>query len=310
MGPAVSVELETTALTAGLAVAREPGPEASSDRQPDDLGWWVERVQVALGLHYPPVRWGQLERALNARMRLFGLGSLEAYRELVLARPVEWRGLADELTVNETAFFRRPETFEALSERILPEIVARRRCSGDLQVKLWSAGCSTGEEAYSLAIAAGEAIQRSPLWKLDVLGTDLSQAAIRSAQVGTYRASRLSDVAIERLERYFEAAPDDEAETTGLCLRVHLGLRGHVRFRVHNLTGPVWPSGEYDVILCQNVLMYLCPDQRATVLQRLFRSLATPGYLIVGPADLPAEPLFGGVCRPFNCGGALVYRRS
>lgn len=305
----MSVDLDTTALAAGFPVVQEP--EAPGlDRHADHLRWWAERVQVALGLHYPPARWGQLERALNARMRLFGLGSLDAYRELVLARPVEWRGLADELTVNETSFFRRPETFGALSERILPEIVARRRRAGDLRMRLWSAGCSSGEEAYSLAIAAEEAIQRSPLWKLDVLGTDLSQAAIRAAQLGIYRASRLNEVSVERLERHFQAAPGDEAETTGLRLRVKPVLRSYVRFRVHNLTSRTqWPSGEYDVILCQNVLMYLCPDQRAMALQRLFRSLATPGYLIVGPADLPAEPLFGGA-RPFNCGGALVYRRS
>lgn len=309
MGGAVSVELETAALAAGLPVEREPGPSLGLDRHPDGLGWWAERVQLALGLHYPPARWGQLERALTLRMGLFGLDSPAAYRELVLARPVEWRGLADELTVNETSFFRRPETFEALSERILPEVVAGRRRSGELRIKLWSAGCSTGEEAYSLAIVAGEVIDHSPQWELEVLGTDLSQAAIRRAGSGMYRASRLSEIAAERLERYFQAAPGDEAETAGLRLRAKPALRSLVQFRVHNLTNPAWPSDLCDVILCQNVLMYLCPDLRATVLQRLFRSLATPGYLIVGPADLPAEPLFGGV-RPFNCGGALVYRRS
>lgn len=309
MGGAVSVELETRAVAAGLLVEREPGPEASLDRQLEDLCWWVEQVRIALGLHYPPARWGQLERALKVRMGLFGLSSLDAYRELILARPVEWRGLADGLTVNETSFFRRPETFGALCETVLPEVVARRRRSGDLRITLWSAGCSTGEEAYSLAIAADEAFGRSPLWKLEVLGTDLSQAAIRAAQSGTYRASRLSEVAVERVERYFDAAPSDLAGTTGLRLRVKPGIRNFVQFRVHNLTNPAWPSNSCDVILCQNVLMYLCPDHRATVLERLFRSLATPGYLIVGPADLPAEPLFGGV-RPYNCGGALVYRRS
>ena len=296
-------------MTAGLAVGRGIRPQPGLQLAEADLRWWADQVRARLGLHYPAARWGQLERGLGVRMGLFGLPSLEAYRDFVLTRPVEWRGLADELTVRETSFFRRPETFNALSETLLPELAAQRRRTGDLEIRVWSAGCSTGEEAYSLAIAVNEAIDRSPLWKVDVLGTDLSQRAIHGAKAGTYRASRLANVGVEQIDRYFEPAPAAETRTAELCLRVRAGLRNLVHFSVHNLTSPAWPSSSRDVILCQNVLMYLCPDQRATVLQRLFHSLATPGYLMVGPADLPAEPQFGGV-RPFNLGGALVYRRS
>lgn len=285
-----------------------PAPIGTLARTPlsaAELEPWVRLIGDRLGLDYPTDRAQPLRRALTARMRATNCGGLRHYADLLATLPWEWDRFIDALTVRETEFFRQPDVFAALSGTLYPALLAERARSGRLALRIWSAGCSEGDEAYSLAMVAHAALLEPWRWDVRVVGTDLSASAIELAGAGRYRAARLRRMPAELKGRYLEALPDaGDAD-----YRVSDELRRLVQFRQLNLVGPYWPMAAQDLIVCQNVLFYLRSAARALVLERLYRSLAPHGYLIVGPAEAPTEPLFG-VVRPIVIDGVRAYRRT
>lgn len=268
-----------------------------------ELAAWQALVGERLGLHFPLSRLHLLQTALARRKWAGCHRSLSDYRDYLEATPGEWHHLADELTIQETSFFRQADVFRALKDELVPDLIERRTREGTSQLRLWSAGCSTGEEAYSLAMTVLEVLPFPWLWDVSVLGTDLSQSAIDTARRGEYSSSRLRGMDDERLKAWFNEGPGSSSVMVGSK------LRAITTFRRHNLVGRDWPLPQHDIILCQNVLFYLSPAVRVPLLERLFTSLLPGGYLIVGPAELPAGALPGGA-RPITRGGILVYRRS
>ena len=268
-----------------------------------ELAAWSEFVAEHTGLYFPTERVHALQSGLARRRAALGLRSLANYRMLLDAVPSEWFELASELTVGETRLFRQPEVFAALTGEILPEIIERKQRARDRSLRAWSAGCSTGEEAYSLSIVMDETLHAPWLWDVNVRGTDLNRNAISHARTGLYDAVRLNAVAEDRTTKYFRLSG------AGCRRKVDQRLWDITNFQVHNLTGTAWPLYQFDLIVCQNVLMYLLPELRLPVICRLYRSLRPGGYLIIGPSELPVEALPGGI-RPVNVAGILVYRRS
>jgi chemotaxis methyl-accepting protein methylase len=269
----------------------------------EQLDPWARLVGDRLGLAFPRDRRQPLRRALSARMRATQCVDLAAYLELLNAMPWEWDGLIDALTVRETEFFREPQTFDAISGWILPELLHERAQSGRLAARIWSAGCSEGDEVYSLAMLARECLDEPDAWDMRVAGSDVSAKAIEAAATGRYPTQRVRRVPARLRERYFEC------ETGTDTVRVRPELRALTRFRQFNLVGRYWPMAAQDLVVCQNVLFYLRPAAQTLVAERLYRSLAPGSYLIVGVAEAPTEPLFGTV-RPIVIDGARVYRRS
>lgn len=267
-----------------------------------ELAEWARFVGIHTGLNFPADRVHHLQAALNRRLDALGIESIDAYRLLLEAFQLEWVELAAELTVGETSFFRQPEVFQALSDDLLVDILERKRRLGSA-VRIWSAGCSTGEEAWSLGIVLDEMSSRHAETPFSILGTDISHQAIARARHGEYQATRLASLNDKRRKGYFARHGD------GAGLRINQRLRGHVTFRVHNLAGQDWPSGKFDLIVCQNVLIYLLPELREHVISRFYRSLAPDGYLIIGPTEIPVDPLPDGI-RPAARSGILVYCRS
>lgn len=268
-----------------------------------ELAGWSALVALHTGLHFPAERVHVLRNGLARRKNALGLRSLASYRMLLDAIPAEWHELATDLTVSETRFFRQPEVFAALNDELLPEIIERKIRVRDRSLRAWSAGCSTGDEAYSMSICLAEAVQSPWLWDIDVRGTDLSRAAILHAQSGCYETSRLESVSEDRLTAWFD--PPERINWHAVGKK----LREMTTFQIHNLAGTTWPLPRYDLIVCQNVLFYLLPHLRMPVISRLYNSLQPGGYLIIGPSELPAEALPGGI-RPVNVAGILAYRRS
>ena len=267
----------------------------------DRLDHWEQLVGERLGLAFPRERESQLQRALAGRMRVTRCDDLRAYADLLRVKPWEWDGLTDALTVRETEFFRQPQTFEAVGNVLLPDLLKAR--SGRRALRIWSAGCSEGDEAYSLAMLALDGLADSDGWRVRVTGSDISARAIAAASTGCYAAERLRRVPDVLRDRYFDNAPGSDVA------RVGRKLREPTQFRQHNLVGRYWPMAAQDLIVCQNVLFYLRPAAQTLVIERLYRSLAPGGYLIVGVAEAPMEPLFGAV-RPIVIDGARIYRRS
>lgn len=186
--------------------------------------------------------------------------------------------LAEELTVNETYFFRHGEQFRALADVALPARIAAR--SGQRALRMLSVGCSSGEEAYTLAIVAREVLTE-PGWIVSVIGLDANPAVLHRAAAGHYSAWSLRETPDAIRERWFRHHHDGGYELSA-------EIRGAVQFRLHNVAGDdewLWRPGQYDVLFCRNLLMYLTPAVRDSLVRRMTRSLLPGGYLFLGHTD-------------------------
>jgi chemotaxis protein methyltransferase CheR len=235
--------------------------------------------------------------------------SLERYLAWLAAAPdedPELRRLAARLTIGETHFFRDGAAFEVLERHVLPSLITTRRAEGNLRLRLWSAACATGEEAYSLAIQLDRLLGDRADWSVTILATDINAEALEVAQRGLYRDWSFRGTPAWVRERYFRRQRDQMFE-------LDPRIRGMVTFAPLNLAADGYPSvvtntGAMDLVFCRNVLMYFTRDaQRATV-ARLQRSLVTGGWLLVSPAEASVELLRPLV--PFNHPEVTFYRKD
>ncbi|OFW31955.1 MAG: hypothetical protein A3G76_04175 [Acidobacteria bacterium RIFCSPLOWO2_12_FULL_65_11] len=268
-----------------------------------------ELVALRLGLAFPEARQTDVAQGLLRACRSSRLSTPEPYVAWLATlsdQSPEWKRLASHLTVGETYFLRDPALFEALEKQILPSLIAARRAQGMLRLRLWSAGCATGEEAYSLAIIIDRLLPDRSRWALTILATDINLEALHVAQQGIYRQWSFRNTPEDVRTQYFRRR---DAET----FEVAPGIRQAVVFAPLNLNDGSYPSVvtntvAMDLIFCRNVLMYFTPQaQRATV-ARLREALVTGGWLVVSPAEASAELLRPLV--PVPCSGAILYHKE
>jgi len=223
-------------------------------------------------------RW-RLETALSSLLRERGISNLdELITILVMGKEPALASLVVEaLLNNETYFFRDRVPFDALQGKMLAELAEARKDKKALRI--WSAGCSTGQEVYSLAMLFAEAPLKWQGWKIEIVGTDVSGHAIRRAREGSYSQFEVQrGLGVTQMIRWFEEHGDQ--------WRAAQQLRSNVRFAVHNLLDP--PLGgeqKYDVVLCRNVLLYLSPEKRTLAFERLASALAPDGALMLGAGE-------------------------
>lgn len=294
--------MEHTALTAATKQRWHTSPgEAAFDSA--EGAEWSLLIADRLGLYFAPERLQFLANRLWKRVHDLGLGSPALYRAYLLSHPAEWDILADAIVVNESRFFREESLFRALGDHILPRLVRRREQSGGRrELAVWSAGCSTGEEAYTLAMTALESLPLPTLWDLQILGTDLSGRNLDRAREGVYEPRRLEGLPRPWFDRYIEACG-------GGRVRVRQPVRAITSFRRHNLCDDIWTIGPHDVIVCLNVIIYFRREDQLRVLNRLYDTLRPGGYLLVGATELPTVPIRPGV-TPLRVGDALAYQRA
>lgn len=240
------------------------------------LARFSDRLAARLGLHFPPERRGELARALAAMAPELGGGDLRACLERLLAAPLDTRQLeilAMHLTVGESYFFRDPAAFACLEREILPGLLR----GSPRPLRLWSAGCSGGEEAYSLAMVLD---RRLPAARpAEILATDINPRALARAARGIYDEWSFRGVAPELKERYFRRTADGR-------YGIVPALRTRVRFERLNLAADPYPAG-MDIVFCRNVLIYFAPERAAAAVAGLARALAPGGFLVVSPVEVP-----------------------
>jgi len=222
-------------------------------------------------------RW-RIETALAALLRERGIPTLdELITILVMGRePSLATQVVEALLNNETYFFRDRTPFDLLAKAALPKLAQRRHATKRLRI--WSAGCSTGQEAYSLAMLFAEEPQRWAGWTIDILGSDVSEGAVRRARDGIYSQFEVQrGLGITQMIRWFE-------EHEGGWRAVE-PLRRLVRFQVHNLLEPAPHPGQFDVVLCRNVLLYLNAERRTQVFDRIGGAMASDGCLMLGAGE-------------------------
>jgi chemotaxis protein methyltransferase CheR len=184
--------------------------------------------------------------------------------------------VVDALTTNETTFFRDHNPFESLRTHVLPSLIERRRTTRSLAI--WSAGCSSGQEPYSIAMAIREHFPELLTWRLTILGTDISPSVIDRARRGRYGQLEVNrGLPAHLLVRHFTRA--------GMEWEIEEPIRRMVRFEQHNLVGDWPPLPPFDLILMRNVMIYFDPDAKRDVLARIHRQLAPHGYLLLGASE-------------------------
>ena len=274
-----------------------------------DLMAEVSRVVAErMGLHFPEERWPDLGRGLASAARELGFAHPDATLSW-LSIPELTTGqvetLASHLTVGETYFFRDPASFAALEQEILPALMAKRAGAGRI-LRLWSAGCCTGEEAYSLAITCSRAVPDLRAWNLSILATDINPKFLAKAEAGRYSEWSFRGTPAALRERFFSPAPDKSFVVAPTFKQL-------VHFSYLNLAEDLYPSlhnhtNAMDVVFCRNVLMYFTPDHQRRVVAALHRSLVDGGYLFVDPVE--AGPSLFPMFVTDHIGGVIVFRKT
>lgn len=261
---------------------REPAPLVGDPV----WGRLSELLEARLGLHFPPERQSDLARGMDQAAQLFGQDSSRACAEWLLARPLSeerLQALMGCLTIGETYFFRDAGAFAALERCVLPALV-RSRERTDRRLRLWSVGCSSGEEAYSMAIALARALPQPERWDVSVLATDVDTKALEKARLAVFGEWSLRATPPEVRERFFQPRADGRWQ-------VDARIRASVAFACHNLAADDAFSPEkgllgMDVIFCRNVLMYFSSAQAHRVAARMARCLSHDGWFFFAPAEL------------------------
>jgi chemotaxis methyl-accepting protein methylase len=224
-----------------------------------------------------------VRRRIAVRMRACGVHTYADYQALLDRSPTEYERLRDTLTINVTRFYRNAETWNLLRRDLIPRICA----PGSGEIRVWSAGCSSGEEAYTIAILAAEHLDRAgrsgELGRLVVDATDVDRLSLERAVAARYRPENLTEMPPELVHRYLDPA--------GPELQIVARVRGRVFVRRVDLSSAPPPRRDYHMVVCRNVLIYFDRPMQERLLQIFTDSLAPGGYLVLGKV----ETLFGPV---------------
>jgi len=260
-------------------------------------GFVLQQCGIALGEHKHQLVQGRLLR----RLRALGLNNFESYCELLRRDPnAELGELASAISTNVTAFFREVHHYDLLVSELLPRWLQERRREGD-RLRIWSAGCSTGEEPYALAMVLAEALEQHSC-KVDakILATDLSPQALETARQGVYPLERIAGISAERCRRWMLRGA---GEYEGLA-SVHPRLRELVSIQPLNLLHE-WPMrGPFDAIFCRNVVIYFDQPTKQRLFRRYAELLPAGGYLFLGHSES-----LHGINDEFELIGRTVYRK-
>ena len=247
--------------------------ESNSDRDFNEL---LLMMKESRGFDFTGYKRSTLERRINRRLAVVGLSTFAEYRDYLELEPEEFSQLFDSMLINVTSFFRDPLAWQALQERVIPELLSAK--GAKTPVRVWSAGCATGEEAYTLAIVLAEAMGADQFReRVKIYATDLDEDALQQARAGTYEASALADVPEELVDTYFEPA--------GTRRAFRHDLRRQVIFGRNDLTHDA-PISRVDLLAARNTLMYFNAETQANIVRRFHFALSYPGYLFLGKAEM------------------------
>ncbi len=236
---------------------------------------------------------------LAKRLRALGLESFVAYCERLRADAGELRQCINALTTNVTRFFREAHHFEFLRDTVIPELLQESAVRRRRQLRIWSAGCSSGEEPYTIELTLRECAQLQD-WDVKILATDLDTGILAKARAGIYPASQIDDIPPALRSSWFRLGANQNA---GL-IRVHPDLQQRIYFRHLNLKD-AWPMhGPFDAIFCRNVVIYFDKETQATLFNRFADLLSEPGYLFLGHSEN-----LHGLSDRFQLVGRTIYRK-
>jgi chemotaxis protein methyltransferase CheR len=248
-------------------------PAAATASELDELRTLIEERSAIL---FDASRERFFAPRVNEYVRESGERNVPALLKRIRGSNVEYDRFLGSLLTQETSFFRYPDIFQALERVVLPEALARNRWRNPRTLRIWSAGCSTGEEAYSIAITVADTLPFSDAWQIEILATDISRDALQLAERGVYSGRSLAAVTPQQLEAHFKKV--------GNAWQVKPRIRKMISFAPMNLARSVY-VGRMDCIFCMNVLMYFSEERRNELLQRFYDTLEPGGLFFLGHSE-------------------------
>lgn len=248
-----------------------PGPITSTELSPAQFARTQKLAYDVSGIRLDDTKKPLVTARIMHRLRLLGLSDMNSYFDLLDSDPKESAKLVDELTTNKTSFFREASHFTLLREKIIPSLRDRR-------LRIWSAGCSSGEEPYTLAMTIKESGPAGEGLDARILATDLSERMLEKARAGVYSEETLADVAPALRKKYFDPAGGDLWQVKPL-------LKSLIQFAPLNLQ-QAWPmKGPFNAIYCRNVMIYFDRETRQKLVNRYAELLAPGGFFFVGHSE-------------------------
>jgi chemotaxis protein methyltransferase CheR len=241
-----------------------------------DFDRYRELIYAESGITFTPTNRSILESRLKEQLREKGIISVAAYIEKIKSDKEELKGFLDSITTNLTRFFRNQAHFDALEKFIIPEVINIKK--NPCTIRIWSAGCSTGEEPYTIAMLLSEILP--PPWNFDILASDISLKCLMTAKEGFYADNRIVGVPDNYLVKYFDKVDGG--------YKVKPTLQSKIRFDYHNLKNDSGHRG-LDVVFCRNVIIYFDEQAQTAVMRRFWDSMAAKSFLFIGHS----ESLFG-----------------
>jgi two-component system CheB/CheR fusion protein len=247
--------------------------EDDTDQEFDEL---LQMVRETRGFDFTGYKRSTLQRRVRRRMDARGLPSLSEYRDYLELEPDEFSRLFDSLLINVTGFFRDPTAWQALRETVLPELLAAK--GPRRPIRVWSAGCATGEEAYTLAILLAEAIGVEDfISRVKIYATDLDEDALQQARAGVYTERQIAEVPEELRKKYFEPS--------GSRYAFRRDMRRQIIFGRNDLTRDA-PISRVDLLVARNTLMYFNAEAQSSIIRKFHFALTDPGFLFLGKAEM------------------------
>jgi chemotaxis protein methyltransferase CheR len=233
-------------------------------------------IEERTGIHFDASRERFFSTRVREHLHARGMARGNDLLRAVRKSNLEYEALLEKLLTQETTFFRYPAIFEAFEKRVLPELHVKKFWKNPRTLRVWSAGCSTGEEPYSIAITILDSLNLAEAWDVEILATDVGRQALKHAERGVYSGRSIGSVTERQLGAHFAAVDGG--------YQVKPRIHKIVNFVQMNLASPVY-VGKMDLIFCMNVLIYFSEERRRTLVQRFYDALEPGGYLFLGHSE-------------------------
>ena len=276
-------------------------PSAMKDH---DFQQFSAFIHELVGIQLPRAKKVMLEARLQKRLKTLGIGTFEEYRRYVFSpegQAAELIHLIDVVTTNKTDFFREPGHFDFLTRNALPKIVKHRGTVFSEPLRVWSAGCSSGEEPYTLAMVLAEFAAEHRDFRFSILASDISTRVLETARKAIYPEERTSDIPLNVKKKYLLRSKDRSSQLVRICPQ----LRSRIAFRrINFMDGDLGISEKMDIIFCRNVIIYFDKAMQQNLMEKFHRQLRPGGYLFLGHSET-----LNGLDVDFAAVGSTVYRK-
>lgn len=237
----------------------------------------VQNIYQKRGVDFRQYRPKCLRRRVVVGMHDANVESFCAYLDFLNKNPQQYDRLLDRITINVSEFFRNPEAFKAIRKKVIPAIVDRKQKTANYNIRIWSAGCATGEEPYTLAILFKEALQvLGKHFKINIIATDIDKEALKKAKKGLYGQKALKELTTHQIASYFNKEENK--------YYVKPQIKAMVKFMEHNMNSDE-PLSSIDLILCRNVIIYFNKQLQEKVYHNFYNALVESGFLVAGKTE-------------------------